>query len=186
MEKHARIAARDRSVVLVVDLQEAYRGKLLEEDRVIGASERLLRGAGALGIPVLVSEQYPKGLGRTRAEVAEHLPADAERFEKTAFSALGAPGLRERLAGLGRSHVIVAGIETHVCVSQTVHDLLADGFVPHLVRGAITARFRLEDEIGFSKMVGSGAVPTTVEALLFEWLEDARAPEFKEVHGLVK
>lgn len=182
---HARFLERDRSIVLLVDYQEAYRGKLFQEDRAVAAAARLVEAAGILGIPVLLTEQYPKGLGRTRAEIEEHLPAGTERFEKTRFSALGAPGVTERLSEHGRDQVVVCGIETHVCVSQTVHDLLHLGYRVHPVRDAITARFLLEDETGWAKMVGSGAVPASVESALFEWLRDARAPEFKKVHALV-
>ena len=185
MAAHPRVLARERACVLVVDLQESYVGKLAHEERVVRAAQRLLGAASALGLPVLVTEQYPKGLGATRAEIATALPPGTARFEKTTFSCLGAPGLREHLRDLGRDQVIVAGIETHVCVSQTVHDLLAAGLQPHAVRDAISARFALEDETGFAKIVGSGAVPASVESALFELLGDAKAPEFRAVHKLV-
>jgi len=180
-----RVLDRARSALLVIDLQESYRGKLHAEERVIAASQRMLEAAGILGIPVIVTEQYPKGLGRTREEIAAKLPAASARFEKTTFSALGAPGLREHLDSLGCDQIVVAGIETHVCVNQTVHELLAAGRSVHALRDAITARFPLEDELGFAKLIGSGAVPSTSEGALFEWLRDARAPEFKAVHRLV-
>lgn len=182
---HARMLDAERSVLVVIDLQESYRGKLVHEERVVTAAARLLDAAGVLDVPVILTEQYPKGLGPTREEIAVHLPPGAARFEKTSFSCLGAPGLREHLRGLGRSQVVVAGIETHVCVGQTVHDLLAEDWQVHVVRDAVTSRFVLEDETGFAKMVGSGAVPASVEALLFEWLRDARAPAFKAIHKLV-
>ena len=182
---HPSILDRDRSVLLVIDLQESYRGKLANEPRVVATAGKLLDAAGLLGIPVVVTEQYPKGLGATRAELASHLPANARCFEKTTFSGLGAPGLREHLRELGREQVVVAGIETHVCVSQTVHDLLASGLQPHVVRDAVSARFALEDETGFAKMLASGAVPACLEGVLFEWLGDAGAREFKAAHRLV-
>jgi len=180
-----RLLDRARSALLVIDLQESYRGKLHGEERLVAASQRMLQAAALLGVPVVVTEQYPKGLGATREEIAAHVPAAARRFEKTSFSALGAPGLREHLAELGRDQVVVVGIETHVCVSQTVHELLASGRAVHVVRDAIGARFALDDETGFAKLVGSGAVPSTSECALFEWLRDARAPEFKAIHRLV-
>ncbi len=180
-----RLLERERSCLLLIDLQEGYRGKLHQEERVVHAAARLLEAAALLGVPVLLTEQYPKGLGPTRAEIAAHVPRDTPRFEKTSFSCLGAPGLRERLRDLERPQVVVAGIETHVCVSQTVHELLAEGYQPHLVRDAITSRFELEDATGFAKMTGSGAIPTTLEGALFEWVRDARTPEFKPVHRLV-
>lgn len=185
MTRHERILDRHDSVVLVIDLQESYRGKLHREEAVVAASRRVIAAAALLAIPVIATEQYPKGLGPTRAEIAEVLPAGCDRLEKTRFSALGAQGLAERLAELARPQVVVIGIETHVCVDQTVHDLLARRFQVHAVRDAITARFALEDEVGWQKMVGSGAVPTTSECALFEWLGDARAPDFKAIHKLV-
>lgn len=179
---------RERSVLLVIDLQEAYRGKLHEEARTVAGARRLLQGAGVLGIPVVLTEQYPKGLGATRAEIAECVPAGAARFEKTSFSCLGAPGLREHLATLssaGRDQVVVVGIETHVCVGQTIQELLERRVETHAVRDAISARFALDDEVGWARVTGAGARPATSEGALFEWLRDARAPEFKAVHKLV-
>jgi nicotinamidase-related amidase len=172
-------------VLLVIDLQESYRGKLHREEGVVAAARRVIEAAGVLGIPVVLTEQYPKGLGRTRAEIAEKLPLGTDHFEKTAFSALGAPGLAARLDALARSQIVVIGIETHVCVNQSVHDLLARGHYVHVVRDAVTSRFALEDQTGWSKIVGSGAVPTTVECALFEWLGDSQAAEFKAIHRLV-
>jgi nicotinamidase-related amidase len=182
---HGRLLTRERALLLVIDLQQSYVGKLLHEERVVGAAQRLLKAAVALGLPVVVTEQYPKGLGRTRREIEELVPSAAGRFEKTSFSCLGAPGLREHLRMLGRDQVLVAGIETHVCVSQSIHDLMLEGYQPHAVRDALTARFALEDEVGFSKILSSGAVPASTESALFELLRDATAPEFKVVHRLV-
>jgi nicotinamidase-related amidase len=185
MNRHECILDRERSVLLVIDLQESYRGKLHREDGAIAAARRVIEAAGLLGVPVVATEQYPKGLGRTRIEIAEKLPPATEVVEKTSFSALGVPALVDRLAALERSQVVVLGIETHVCVNQTVHDLLARGYAVHAVRDAITSRFALEDQTGWSKIVGSGAVPTTAECALFEWLGDAKTPEFKAIHKLV-
>lgn len=185
MPSHGRMLSRERAFLLVIDLQESYAGKLAHEERVVRATQRLLQGAAALGLPVVVTEQYPKGLGKTRPEIEQFVPAGAARFEKTSFSCLGAPGLREHLRGVGRDQVLVAGIETHVCVSQTIHDLLIEGYQPHAVRDALTSRFVLEDETAYAKLLGSGAVPASTESALFEMLRDAKTPEFKAVHRLV-
>jgi nicotinamidase-related amidase len=182
---HGRILSQERACLLVIDMQESYAGKLANEERVVRAVGRLLQAAPLLGLPVVVTEQYPKGLGRTRPEIEPQIPATAARFEKTSFSCLGAPGLREHLRGLGRDQVLVAGIETHVCVSQTIHDLMIEGYQPHAVRDALTSRFALEDETGYAKILGSGAVPATVESALFEILRNSKAPGFKAVHKLV-
>lgn len=183
--RHERVVDRERSALFVIDLQDSYRGKLYEEKRVAGATARLLQAATILEIPVLVTEQYPERLGSTWAEIAELAPAGAARLAKRRFSAAAEPGVRERLAEWGRDQVVIAGIETHVCVSQTAHDLLAAGLGVHVPRDAVTARFALEDDTGYAKMVGSGVVPTSTEAVLFEWLGDSRAAEFKAIHRLV-
>lgn len=179
---------RNRSVLLVIDLQEGYRGKLHEEARTVAGARRLLQGAGVLGVPVVLTEQYPKGLGATRAEIAECVPAGAARFEKTSFSVLGAPGLPEHLASLasaGREQLVVIGIETHVCVGQTIQELRARRVETHAVRDAISARFPLDDETGWARALAAGARPISSEGALFEWLRDARTPEFKAIHKLV-
>lgn len=186
MPEHARTLSRERSALLVIDLQDGYRDKLYEEERTIHRSLRTIDAAAGLGLPVIVTEQYPKGVGRTRAEIATRLPEGTKRFEKTAFSCYGAEGFPEYLREIGRDQIVVIGIETHVCVNQTTHDFLAEGFAVHLVRDAITARYALEDETGWRKMVDSGAVPTTSECIIFEWLRDAKSPEFRALRDLVK
>ncbi len=180
-----RMAERERSVLLVIDLQESYVGKMFEEARVVSASERVIQAAEILEIPTIVTEQYPAKLGATREEIARHFSPKMAHFNKRSFSCMGAEGLSEHLEALGRDQVVIAGIETHVCVNQTVHDLLAAGYSPHLLRDAITARFSLEDTAGWEKMLGSGAVPSCTEAVLFEWLRDSQAAEFKAIHALV-
>ncbi len=180
-----RMLDRSRALLLVIDLQESYAGKLANEERVVRATQRLLEAAPLLGLPVIVTEQYPKGLGKTRTEIEKLVPAGAARFEKTTFSCLGAPGLRDHLRELGRDQVLVAGIETHVCVSQTVQELLRSDHQPHVVRDAVTSRFALEDETGYAKLIACGALAASTESALFELLRDAKAPEFKAIHRLV-
>ena len=183
--RHPALLDPAETVLLVIDVQESYRTVLPGWEGVIAATRTLLQGATTLNLPVLLTEQYPKGLGPTRAELAAHLPAGSERFEKVSFSALGAQGLPEALSRHGRDQVVLAGIETHVCISQTAHDLLARGLQVHLVRDAVTARFPLEDEIGVAKLVASGATLASSEQALFEWLERAGSAEFKAIHALV-
>jgi nicotinamidase-related amidase len=127
---------------------------------------------------VVVSEQYPKGLGATAPEVGLD---DEPRLEKTVFSAVRADGFDLH----GRSQALVCGIETHVCVSQTVHDLLADGVEVHVPADAVGSRHDLDHERGLERMERSGAVVSSVEAALFELLERAGTPEFKAVQKLI-
>jgi nicotinamidase-related amidase len=171
------LLARDRAALVVVDVQEAFR----PYESFAGVAEncaKLLRGARILEVPRLVSEQYPKGLGHTAAEVGLE---DEQPIEKSVFSLARAEGFD--LAG--RDQAIVCGIETHVCVSQTVHDLLEKGVEVHVPADAVGSRHALDYERGLERLERAGAVVSTVESVLFELLERAGTPEFKAVQKLI-
>jgi nicotinamidase-related amidase len=171
------LLARDRAALVVVDVQEGFRPYASFAD-VAGACAKLVAGARVLELPTLVSEQYPKGLGHTAPEVGLE---DETRIEKTVFSAARADGFD--LAG--RRQAIVCGIETHVCVSQTVHDLLDQGVEVHVPADAVASRHEIDYERGLERMERAGAIVTTVEAALFELLQRAGTPEFKAVQKLI-
>jgi nicotinamidase-related amidase len=168
---------RDRAALVVVDVQEGFR-PFASFAGVAEACAKLVQAARILELPTLVSEQYPKGLGHTAAEVGLQ---DERRIEKTVFSAVRAEGFD--LAGAEQA--IVCGIETHVCVSQTVHDLLADGVEVHVPADAVGSRHEIDYERGLERMERAGAVISTVESALFELLERAGTPEFKAVQKLI-
>lgn len=172
---------RDRAALVVVDVQEGFRPAIDRFDDVVRRTGQLVRGARALDVPVVVTEQYPKGLGATVAEVGEHLEG-VTPIEKTVFSAVRADGFD--LAG--RDQALVLGIEAHVCVSQTVHDLLADGVDVHVAADAVSSRAPEDRERALRRFEDAGATVTTTEAALFELLERAGSPEFKFVQGLIK
>lgn len=184
--RHARLLARDGTVLVVIDVQEAYRSVLFEYERVAAAVARVVQGAGALGIPMLVTEQYPKGVGPTVAEVARHLPAGTVPIQKMSMSCCGADPFMAALAKLGRRQVLIAGIEAHACVNQTAHDLIAAGFQVHVAHDATSSRRREEYDIGWAKMLQAGVVPATVESALLELVRTAEVPEFKTVQRLIK
>lgn len=173
---------RDRAVLVVVDVQEAFRKALPEFDSIAGASAVLARGAAALGLPVIVTEQYPKGLGATVPEVADALPPETEPLAKVRFSAAEAEGFD--LAG--RDQALVCGIETHVCVNQTVLDLLAEGIGVQVASDAVGSRTPANRALGLERMERAGAAMTSVETALFELVGGSDAPEFKRVQALVK
>jgi nicotinamidase-related amidase len=175
---------RSRAALVVVDVQEAFRPAVLDFEQVARNVAILVRGARILELPTLVTEQYPKGLGRTVPEVAEHL--DVEPIEKVAFSAVDANGFAGALHEAGRDQVLLCGIETHVCVNQTAEDLIADGVEVHVAQDAVTSRTAENRALGLHKMERSGAVATSVETALFELLGRAGTPEFKEVQALIK
>jgi nicotinamidase-related amidase len=171
----------DRAALVVVDVQEAFRKAIPTFDEVARAVGALVEGAEATGIPILVTEQYPQGLGATVPEVAEHLPPDTQPISKVVFSAPEANGFD--LAG--RDQAIVCGIEAHVCVNQTVLDLLESGIEVHVVADAVGSRTNANREVGLHKAERAGAVLTSVETALFELVGRAGTDQFKRVQKLV-
>ncbi len=182
---HLNTIDATQAFVLAIDLQEAYRKALFEWERTIERVRVLLAGARLLELPVFFTEQHPKGLGGTVPELARALEG-ATRFEKRTLSALGAPGLQGAITALGRRHAIVCGIETHACINQTAHDLLARGYTVHLPVDALSSRRPLEHEQAYAKLVSSGAQPGSVEQVLLECLRGADHPAFRSVQALLK
>jgi nicotinamidase-related amidase len=172
------LLSRQRTTLIVVDVQEGFRSYQTFE-AVAGNCAKLVEAARILEVPVLVSEQYPKGLGHSAPELGLR---GEPVIEKVVFSAAKADGFH--LAG--RDQAVVCGIETHVCVSQTVHDLLQRGVEVHVPAEAVGSRHPLDYERGLERLDRAGAIVTTVETVLFELLGRAGTPEFKEVQALVK
>jgi nicotinamidase-related amidase len=176
------MSARDTGL-LVVDVQEKLVPAIAGHGRVVWNCRRLVDGAGLLGLPVVATEQYPNGLGPTVDELAERL---GEIPAKMTFSC-GAcaeifQGLRERNV----HRLLVSGIEAHVCVQQTVLDLLADRWHVYVAVDAVGSRFEVDYRTALGRMESSGATLTTTEAALFEWCQTADRPEFKQISRLVR
>ena len=184
--RHPRLLERATSVLVVIDVQESYRQVLHEYERVARGVARLVQGASALDVPILVTEQYPRGLGATVAEVAAHFPGDVVPIEKMSMSCCGAPRFVAELKRLRRRQVLLGGVEAHACVNQTAHDLLASGYQVHLAHDATSSRFAADYRLGWEKMVGSGVIPATVESALLELVRTAEAPEFKTIQKLIR
>jgi nicotinamidase-related amidase len=168
---------RDRTALVVVDVQEGFRS-YASFAGVAGACAKLVQAARMLELRTLVSEQYPKGLGHSAPELGL---GEEPLIEKTVFSAVRAEGFDLG----GAEQAIVCGIEAHVCVSQTVHDLLADGIEVHVPADAVGSRHEIDYRYGLERMERAGAVVSTVEAALFELLEHAGTPEFKAIQKLI-
>jgi hypothetical protein len=143
----------------------------------------LIDGAKVLGVPAVATEQYPQGLGPTMPELANRLGPIPE---KLTFSCGGCPEMLAALRGRGIHKILVAGIEAHVCVQQTVLDLLADGYRVYLAADAVASRFSVDREFALRRMESAGATLTTTEAGLFEWCEVAGTPEFKQISALIR
>jgi nicotinamidase-related amidase len=177
------LLSRAESRLLIVDMQEKILPVIDGHEGVTANCLKLIEAAQILDVPATATEQYPKGLGPTTAEIAQRLP---DRPEKVEFSCLNCLDWNTASSDPeGRFKVVVAGIEAHVCVQQTVLDLLSHGFRVFVAADAVSSRKSLDREIALQRMAASGAVITTTESVLFEWCERAGTAEFKEISRLV-
>jgi nicotinamidase-related amidase len=173
------------ATLVIIDMQEAFRATMPDFTETAKRIATMTRAALLLGLPIIVTEQYPRGLGHTAEEIKAVLPGSIEVIEKTAFSSCGAGAFTERLNGNNTRMVLVCGIEAHICVNQTTHDLLAQGFQVHLLIDCVSSRTTQNKEIGIAKMLQSGAIPSSVELAVFELMRDAKHERFKDVQAIV-
>jgi len=177
---------RDRCVILVVDVQDRLTPAMPPDvlERLVKYTRALIHTGKTLGMPVLATEQYPKGLGRTLPELAELLPAAP--LEKVHFSCGADPAFQRALENTGRKQVVVAGMESHVCVFQTARDLVALGFDVHVCADAVASRTEEHRRTGLELCSQAGATVTTAETAIFDLLHQAATPEFKAVASWVR
>ncbi len=183
---HQNLLDSSKTALVVVDIQEGFRNAIPDFAVIASRASTVVRGFQILSIPVFVTEQYPKGLGHTAEEIRLVLPEDFEVFEKTAFSSCGAGPFVTELEKLGVKQVVLCGLETHVCVNQTAHDLLERGFDVHLLMDCLCSRFEHDKAAGLAKMQMSGVVPSSIEMSLFELMRDAKNANFKEIQAIIK
>ena len=177
----------DRAMVLVIDVQEKLLPSIVGGERVIAAGRKLLDGAGVFELPVLVTEQYPKGLGPTHATIRAALAQSrAKVLEKPTFSAWADDKVREALLTLDRPQIIVTGIETHVCVQQTALDLRSRDYDVFVCADAVGSRGRVDHETALDRMRQAGVLVTTVESALFELCERCDTSRFKAMLEVIK
>jgi nicotinamidase-related amidase len=174
---------RRNSGLLVVDVQERLVPAITDHEQLVWNTRRLLDGARLFAIPCQGTEQYPAGLGPTVSPLAERL---GDMPAKKDFSACGCDTLPHAWIESGIQKVVVAGIEAHVCILQTVLDLLSAGFQVHVVVDAVASRRPVDYQTALRRMEAQGAVLTTVETVLFEWCETAADPQFKQLSALVR
>ena len=172
-----------RSAVLVIDLQEKLVPVIRSGEAVVKQAIRLLDAADILDVPSAATVQYPNGLGGLVESLAERFPEPEEKLD---FSAAVCRNALDIWSTQGRDQIVVVGIETHVCVQQTVLDLIAEGLRPFIPVQAVAARGGEDHEVAMERMQFSGATLTTVESVLFEWLSTADRPEFKATSKIVK
>lgn len=185
MERHPFTARREESLVLVIDIQEAMLKIIRDWDEVARKVGQLTRAAELLDIPVVLTEQYPRGLGRTIPQVMEAVRFP-KVYEKEHFSACQEEGFVEALRALGRSQIVLVGMEAHVCVLQTGLDLLQAGFQVQLAADAVSSRAAFNRDRGIELLRQAGAVVTTAEIVVFQWIHRSNTEEFRKVHPIVK
>lgn len=174
------------SLVLIIDVQEKLLNAVFNKEQVEKKSAIVAEAAKILGIPVVVTEQYPKGLGNTIPAVKNALAEDTEIFEKTAFSALNNEEILEAIKKHNKKQILIFGIETHICVSQTTAALRELGYEVSVIKDACGSRAEEEYLAGLERMKDNGAYIITTEIALFEWLKGAKHPNFKAVQALIK
>lgn len=173
------------AVLLVVDVQDSILKVIYEQGRVVDNTIKLIEAAKVLGMPVIVTVQNREKLGDCTDAIIQALP-ESERLSKMTFSCMGSPGFAEELAATDRKQVLICGIETHVCVTQTALDLLDAGYRVQVVKDAVSSRTAENWLIGIEKMRDVGCVITSTEAAILEGLRDASRPEFREIRRLIK
>jgi nicotinamidase-related amidase len=173
----------ESSVLVVVDIQDKLLAKIPTAETLVRNTAFLLDVAAALQVPVRATEQYPKGLGPTHAAILSRLPQPP--VAKTAFSCCGASTFLEELEMLRRPNIVLVGMETHVCIAQTALDLVQAGLHVFLPVDTLAARYGIDHDAALRRLELAGAVPTSAEAVAFEWIADAAHPQFKAFSRLV-
>ena len=175
-----------RAMLLIVDVQEAFVEPIKKSKRIIKKSVTLAKAAKILKLPVVATEQYPKGLGKTVPDIVKVLGTDQAYPDKTSFSCVGEDKSRNGILKTGRSQVIVVGVEAHVCVLQTVLDLLELEKDVFVMADAVGSRNELDSEMALKRMADAGAIITTVETAILEMTGGSKHPEFKSLQKLIK
>lgn len=191
--RHASLLDAGRSVLALVDLQERFHAAIPDFNAVVARTEFLTRAAARLNVPVLVSEQYPKGLGALVPSLAAALPPATPLHEKLCFSACDLPAWTSALnatlnaaRGPRRNQIILCGVETHVCILQTALDLAATDVGVYVVADAVSSRRETDKQTALRRLEAHGIQIVTSEMVMFEWLRKAGTEDFKELQKLVK
>ena len=182
--RNTKLLKKEKSALLIIDIQERILGVMQEKERLLENTKKLIKGMKILRVPIFYTEQYPKGLGKTVENIKEEL--DGNAIPKMSFSCSGAGDLFKSLIEKNISQVVVCGIETHVCVLQTVFDLIANGFQVNVAADAVSSRKKIDYQIALERMRANKAEISTVESIIFELLNVCGTEEFKKALEVVK
>lgn len=185
MKRHPKIFQREKSALLVIDIQEKLLPVIYEIESVVDNTIKLINGFKFLNLPIYFTEQYPKGLGSTELRIKSALE-ERSAIHKMSFSCFGAGNLFEELKSKNIKQIVVCGIESHVCVMQTALDLVSNEFQVHVAADAVSSRRKYDYEIALERMRSNGIEITLTESILFEMLIICGTDEFKAISKLVK
>lgn len=183
--RHEWIATRENCLLLIIDIQQSMVKVMTRAEEVVFRVNQLCRAAEELEVPIVLTEQYKKGLGPTIPEVAGKISSPVV-FEKEYFSPCLEPGFTDALKAYGRPEIIITGMETHVCVLQAALDLLQAGFRVHVVADAVCSRVDENRDIAIDQLRHAGAVVTSTEIVIFEWARRANTDAFRRILPIVK
>jgi nicotinamidase-related amidase len=173
-------------LLLIIDVQEKLTNAVFNKSTLLNKAEIISKTASILDIPVIITEQYPKGLGYTISSVKSAFNNKCKIFEKITFSALDNSLISESIEKLNKKQVILFGIETHICVNQTANALIQNGYDVTVIADACGSRDEIEHKFGLERIKEHGAHIITTETVVFEWLKSAKHPQFKEIQALIK
>jgi len=186
-DRHPHILRRADTLLVVVDMQEPFLRVMHERERLTDNVRLLVQTAAVLGVPVLATLQYAERMGGLVPEVAALMPeSPPDPLDKLCFSCAGSPEFMAALAEAGRRQIVLCGVETHICVSQTALDLVSQGYQVHVAADAVSARSLEKHKLGMERMRDSAVLPCAAEAAVYELLAVAGTPEFKAILPLVK
>lgn len=185
INRHPNLLLKTTTGLLIIDIQEKVLKVMKHPEQVLTNTIKLIQGFKVLRLPIFYTEQYPKGLGETVQQIKDEL-SGYKAFQKLSFSCYGAEDLFIQLKKENLFQVVVAGIESHVCVQQTVMDLLANNFQVNLAADAVSSRKEIDYNIGLERMRQIGTQVTTTESVLFELLNVCGTDEFRQISKIVK
>lgn len=183
---HPNLLVAENAILVVVDMQEPFLRHLYEPERVLKNVCALMQGAVAVRVPILGTTQYREKMGDVVSEVKKLLPPLLPPFDKLSFSCYADQAFRSELHRSGRKQVLLCGVESHICISQTAHEIVAAGFQVHVAADAVSSRTEANWKLGLDRMRQGGVLLSSVEAALYEMLQEAGTPEFREVLQIIK
>ena len=183
--RHDKLLSAERCTLLVVDIQDAFEAHIPEMEQVIERSKVMIKAAELLEIPIVVTEQYPKGLGQTVGPLRKAL-GECEYYDKITFSCLQNEKIKKVITNHKREQLLIVGIETHVCIAQTVYDAIAMGLRPYLAVDAVGSRRTKDNDVALERLRSEGCVLTTTEAAIMEMTVSSKHPKFREISKLIK